>query len=66
MKEYYDKGYYISVEVKGATKDNEHWVALDSINNNSILMIDPASDKVDMWDKYDWNNTSGFVYFMKL
>lgn len=63
MKEYYDKGYYISVEVKGAIKDNEHWVALDNINNNSVLMIDPASDKADMWDKYDWNNTSGFIYF---
>lgn len=64
IKEYHDNGYFLSIEVKGATKDNEHWVALDNINNNSILMIDPASNKVDMWDKYDWNNTSGFVYFI--
>lgn len=56
-------GYYISAEVYGATPNNQHWVAIDNIDNNTIVMLDPASNATSMWDKYDWNKTSQFVYF---
>ena len=29
-------------------------------------MLDPSSDETDMWKKYDWNNTTQFVYFKVL
>ena len=63
LKKYYEMGYYISVEVYGATPNNQHWVAIDSIDDNNVIMYDPASDSISMWDKYDWNKTSQFIYF---
>ena len=63
LKKYYEMGYYISAEVYGATPNNQHWVAIDNIDNNTIIMYDPASSDTSMWDKYDWNKTSQFVYF---
>ena len=63
IKKYYERGYYISIEVKGATENNQHWVALDNISNNTIIMLDPSSNYTNMWDKYDWNRTSQFIYF---
>lgn len=63
IKKYHEDGYYISVEVKGATKNNQHWVALDNIINGRLIMLDPGSNSTDVWEKYDWNNTSQFVYF---
>ena len=26
-------------------------------------MLDPGSNAVDMWEQYDWNKTTQFVYF---
>ena len=66
IKKYIENGYYLAVEVKGATKNSQHWVAIDNVVNNKILMLDPASDETDMWKKYDWNNTTQFVYFKVL
>ena len=66
IRNYYEKGYYISVEVKGATPNNQHWVAVDSVNNNTIIMLDPASNETNMWSKYNWEKTSQFVYFKVL
>lgn len=63
LKKYYEMGYYVSAEVYGATPNNQHWVAIDSIDNNTIIMYDPASSDTSMWDKYDWNKTSQFIYF---
>ena len=63
LKKYYEDGYYISAEVYGATPNNQHWVAIDNITNNDIIMLDPASNSTNMWDKYDWNKTSQFIYF---
>lgn len=53
----------MAIEVLGATDTVQHWVALDSVNNNTIIMIDPGSDLIDMWKTYDWNLTTQFVYF---
>lgn len=63
IKEYYDKGYYLTVEVKGATEGNQHWVAVISVENNNIAMVDPATDHMDIWSAYEASKTSQFNYF---
>ena len=63
IKKYYESGYYIALEVKGATENSQHWVAVDNVSNNSVIMLDPASTATDVWSEYDWNKTSQFVYF---
>lgn len=60
IKEYQDKGYYISVEVKGKT--GQHWIAVLNVDN-TITMADPASEGTSLWSTYNWENTSQFVYF---
>ena len=62
IKEYQDKGYYISVEVKENT--GQHWVAVLNVDN-TITIVDPASDGTSLWSTYNWENTSQFVYFEK-
>ena len=63
IKKYYENGYYLDVEVAGATGTSQHWVAVDYVTNSTIFMLDPGSDSIDMWKKYDWNLTTQFVYF---
>lgn len=63
IKKYYENGYFIAIEVLGATDAAQHWVALDRVSNNTIIMIDPGSDSTDLWKTYDWNSTTQFVYF---
>lgn len=60
---YFNQGYYLTVEVKGATPGNQHWVAVIGIDGNNIKMADPASNQTDMWNAYEWNKTSQFNYF---
>lgn len=62
IKEYQDKEYYISVEVKENT--GQHWVAVLNVDN-TITIVDPASDGTSLWSTYNWENTSQFVYFEK-
>lgn len=66
IKKYLENGYYLTAEVKGATKNSQHWVAVDNVSNGIITMIDPASNETNMWSKYDWNKTTQFVYFKNL
>lgn len=61
IAEYLNKGYYLTVEVKGNT--GQHWVAPISVSGGEVTMADPASTSTNMWSKYDWNNTSEFAYF---
>lgn len=63
IKKYYSKGYSIAIEVKGATSDSQHWVALNEVTENDILMFDPSSNETNLWNKYNWENTSQFIYF---
>ena len=51
----------IYAEVKGNT--GQHWVAIDAIAGQTIIMMDPGSSSTDMWAQYDWRNTSTFAYF---
>ena len=63
VKKHYENGYYLAVEVLGATKTSQHWVAVDRVENNKILMLDPDTYEIDMWKQYDYNKTTQFVYF---
>lgn len=63
ISQYYNQGYYLTVEVKGATEGNQHWVAVTGINGNNIIIVDPASDRTDMWSAYEWSKTTKFNYF---
>lgn len=56
-----NQGYYVVAEVKGNT--GQHWVAIDGIDGNTILMMDPASQSTSMWQQYNWANTSQYAYF---
>lgn len=64
ITQYFNSGYYITAEVKGATPGNQHWVAVTGINGNNINMIDPGSGQTDMWSAYEFNKTSQFNYFI--
>ena len=55
------KGVYAVAEVKGNT--GQHWVAIDSVNGNTVNMMDPGSSSTDMWAQYNWGNTSELAYF---
>ncbi len=63
IKKYYESDYLIVVEVIGATATSQHWVALDEVKNDKIIISDPGSKSTDMWKEYNWNNTTQFVYF---
>lgn len=55
------KGNYIVAEVKGNT--GQHWVAVTGVNGSTVQMIDPASDSTDMWEQYNWANTSTLAIY---
>ena len=63
IKQYFDKGYYITIEVKGATPGNQHWVALNDIYNNELIMVDPGTNHTNLWNSYEYIKTSQFNYF---
>lgn len=63
ITQYFEQGYYLAVEVKGATPGNQHWVAVNGVNGNNIIIVDPASNRTDMWSAYEWSKTSQFNYF---
>ena len=52
---------YAMVEVKGNT--GQHWVALDTIQGDNILMMDPGSKATNLWEEYNWQNTSTIITF---
>lgn len=66
IKEYIDRGYYLALEVKGATEGSQHWVAIIDVDSNNIFIVDPASDSNDLWSSYEWSRTTQFVYFRKI
>ena len=56
-----NKGYYVTAEVMGNT--GQHWVAIDSVKDNQIYMMDPDSNGTNLWNTYSWRNTSNLRYF---
>jgi hypothetical protein len=63
ITQYYNQGYYLTIEVKGATPGNQHWVAITGANGNNVTIVDPARDGTDLWSSYEWNKSSQFNYF---
>lgn len=63
ITQYYNQGYYLTIEVKGATPGNQHWVAITGVNGNNVTIVDPARDGTDLWSSYEWNKSSQFNYF---
>jgi len=61
ISSYHNKGYYLAVEVKGDT--GQHWVAVMEAIDGTVSIVDPSSNSTDLWTKYDYKNTSQFVYF---
>ena len=61
IKTYQEQGYYIAMEVLGDT--GQHWVAVMNVVGNEIKMVDPSTDNIDVWNTYNWKNSSQFVYF---
>lgn len=61
IKELQDQGYYLVLEVKGNT--GQHWVAVDTLANGDITMMDPGSSATNLWQQYPWQNTSTIAYF---
>ena len=56
-----DQGYYPICEVMGNT--GQHWVAIDRVEGDNVIMMDPGSEAVNLWSQYDWNNTSKVIYY---
>ncbi len=63
IKQYLNLGFHLTIEVKGATPGNQHWVAILGVDGNNVNIVDPASDKTDLWSAYEWNKSSQFNYF---
>ncbi|MBP3462981.1 MAG: hypothetical protein J6K45_00620 [Clostridia bacterium] len=63
ITQYFNQGYYLTIEVKGATPGNQHWVAITGINANNVNIVDPARDGTDLWSSYEWSKSSQFNYF---
>lgn len=61
IKSLVNQGYYVTAEVKGST--GQHWVAIDSVSGNNIIMMDPGSNSTNMWSQYNWQNTSTLGYY---
>ena len=61
IKEMLSAGYYVVAEVKGNT--GQHWVAIDAVQGETIVMMDPGSSSTDMWGQYNWRNTSTLAWY---
>ena len=63
ISQYFSQGYYLTAEVKGATKGSQHWVAITGVDSVNVMMVDPASDQTIMWNAYEVGKTTQFNYF---
>ena len=63
IKQYFELGYFITIEVKGAVDGNQHWVAIVGINANDIIMVDPGSNQTNLWNAYEFSKSSQFNFF---
>ena len=49
-------GGYPVCEVKGG--HGQHWVAIDAVQGNDVIMMDPGSNNNILWNEYPWEWTS--------
>ena len=61
IKNLVNGGYYVTCEVKGNT--GQHWVAVDTVQGDNVMMMDPGSSSTNMWQQYNWGNTSICHYY---
>ena len=64
ITQYCNQGYYLTIEVKGATPGNQHWVAITGVNGSDVNIVDSGSNGTDLWSSYEWSKSSQFNYFM--
>ncbi|MBQ6477674.1 MAG: hypothetical protein IJI43_04505 [Bacilli bacterium] len=58
------KGYYVIAEVKGRRAGSMHWVAIDKVRSDSILIMDPGYNQSKLWNSfYVPERTTTFLYF---
>lgn len=62
IKNYQSQGYYMTAEV---STNGQHWVAIDSVNGNTIRIMDPATNITDLWGsgKYTPSSTKTLNLF---
>lgn len=48
LKNLLDSGYYVVIRAK----ENQHWVALDRVEGETVYIHDPGSQATTLWDKY--------------
>ena len=46
IAKYQSQGYYMTAEV---STNGQHWVAIDSVNGNTINILDPATNITNLW-----------------
>ena len=46
IRNYQNQGYYMTAEV---STNGQHWVAIDSVNGNTINIMDPGSNVTNLW-----------------
>lgn len=61
IKALLNEGAYVVAEVKGGI--GQHWVAIDSVVGDNVIMMDPGSSGTILWQEYDWNRTSRLGYY---
>ncbi len=65
IREVVNNNYAVIAEVMG--DDGQHWVAIESVNGDTIKIMDPdppnGSNSNDMWKVYKWKNTSRILYY---
>lgn len=62
IRNYQNQGYYMTAEV---STNGQHWVAIDSVNGNTIRIMDPATNITDLWGggKYTPSSTKTLNLF---
>ncbi len=60
-KELIDQGYYVLVSGSSMYGGGGHWVAIDRVEGDTIIMMDPYRDNTDLLNTY--GSTYSFHYF---
>ena len=54
---------FAQIGLQEHTPTGQHWVAIDTVQGNTVKMMDPGSAATDMWGQYPWANTSTLAYY---
>jgi len=59
IKEFLDAGYYAIASVKNSS----HFVAIDSVNGDEVIMMDPGSSSTSLFEKYPASGVNSLRLF---